>query len=92
MQLRCGALLQPFTVPAAYGLPAAGGGVEGGDELPALRLQCVVAAGVVMAEGTVQGTDVAAAGDAFELAEAYEPTLLCDDEAPATLVLTATLA
>ena len=92
LRLRPGALLQPFTVPAAYGLPAAGDGAEDGDALPALRLQCVVAAGVVMTEGTVQSIDVAAAGDAFELAEAYEPTLLCDDEAPATLVLTATLA
>ena len=102
LQLRCGALLQPFAVPAAYGLPAAAdevadrseltGAVAADDELPALRLQCVVAAGVVMAEGTVQAVDVAAAGDAFELAEALEPTLLCDDEAPATLVLTATLA
>ena len=110
LRLRPGALLQPFAVPVAYGLPAVGGGAAGGseppaagggltgrgaaggDEPPALRVQCVVTSGVVMAEGTVQGTDVAAAGDAFELAEAYEPTLLCDDEAPAELVLTATLA
>lgn len=100
LELRPGAFAEPLSVPGAFGVPLsalasrAASESEGGVEPSALRLHCLVTSGSVMVDGSVEGPDLAVAGDAFELAsddsEEGEPSLLCDEGAPAVIVFAVT--
>lgn len=96
LELRAGSRLEAFTVPAAYGCPAApepDPDSDGEDApVPALREQYAVAGGHVSICGRRAGAQALSmdAGDAFE-ADADDPLFIVAADAPATLVLTAAL-